>query len=70
MPSSLAISTSGTVLAPTTSAPAVLKNRPSADDSYVGPVTHAYVPSARVSLEDSSVFVKYALNANFRRVEE
>jgi hypothetical protein len=49
MPSSRAASTSGTVLIPTTSAPAARSSRPSAGVSYVGPDTHAYVPSASVA---------------------
>ena len=48
-PSSCAVTTSGTVLIPTTSPPAARRKRPSAGVSYVGPLTHAYVPSARVS---------------------
>jgi hypothetical protein len=46
MPSSRAATTSGTVLIPTTVAPAEASNRASPRVSYVGPLTHAYVPSA------------------------
>ena len=46
MPSSRAATTSGTVLIPTTVAPAEASNLASPRVSYVGPLTHAYVPSA------------------------
>jgi len=46
MPSSRAATTSGTVLIPTTLAPAEASNDASPRVSYVGPLTHAYVPSA------------------------
>lgn len=46
-PSSRAARTSGMVLIPTTSAPISLRNRPSAGVSNVGPLTQAYVPSAK-----------------------
>ena len=49
IPSSLAATTSGTVLIPTTEAPAPANNAPSPRVSYVGPLTHAYVPSASAS---------------------
>ena len=46
IPSSLAATTSGTVLIPTTQAPAPASSAASPRVSYVGPLTHAYVPSA------------------------